>query len=79
MVQNLSASLAATQSFEQEIQRAEELRALDRAKTTFFQNVSHVSVSLTSSLSIHHTFIANGFTMESCYLTICTNRNFVHL
>ncbi|KAK0235753.1 hypothetical protein EDD85DRAFT_837950 [Armillaria nabsnona] len=41
IVRNLSAALSATQSFEQEVQRADELRALDRAKTTFFQNVSH--------------------------------------
>ncbi|KAI5829409.1 histidine kinase [Schizophyllum commune Tattone D] len=41
LVKNLSASYAATLAFEQQIQRAEELRALDRAKTVFFQNVSH--------------------------------------
>ncbi|KAK0469940.1 uncharacterized protein EV420DRAFT_1258116 [Desarmillaria tabescens] len=41
IVRNLMAALSATQSFEQEVQRADELRALDRAKTTFFQNVSH--------------------------------------
>ncbi|KAK0495357.1 histidine kinase [Armillaria luteobubalina] len=41
IVRNLTAALSATQSFEQEVQRADELRALDRAKTMFFQNVSH--------------------------------------
>ncbi|KAK0204649.1 hypothetical protein DFS33DRAFT_1259677 [Desarmillaria ectypa] len=41
IVRNLRAALSAAQNFEQEVQRAEELRALDRAKTTFFQNVSH--------------------------------------
>ncbi|KAF9020456.1 hypothetical protein BDZ89DRAFT_1072198 [Hymenopellis radicata] len=41
LVRNLSSSLSAVQSFEQELARADELRTLDRAKTAFFQNVSH--------------------------------------
>ncbi|KAL1741276.1 histidine kinase [Schizophyllum fasciatum] len=41
LVRNVSASFAATRAFEREVLRAEELRALDRAKTVFFQNVSH--------------------------------------
>ncbi|KAJ4467091.1 histidine kinase [Lentinula lateritia] len=38
---NLSSCYVATQAFERELQRTEELQALDRAKTVFFQNVSH--------------------------------------
>ncbi|TRM63333.1 hypothetical protein BD626DRAFT_537197 [Schizophyllum amplum] len=41
LVKNLNASYAATLAFEQQIERADELGALDRAKTAFFQNVSH--------------------------------------
>lgn len=37
----LSAALANVRSYEQERRRAEELAALDRAKTVFFSNVSH--------------------------------------
>ncbi|KAJ3991627.1 hypothetical protein F5050DRAFT_1812329 [Lentinula boryana] len=38
---NLNLSYVAAQAFEREMQRTEELQALDRAKTMFFQNVSH--------------------------------------
>ncbi|KIK65560.1 hypothetical protein GYMLUDRAFT_240082 [Collybiopsis luxurians FD-317 M1] len=41
LMRNLNASYVAAQAFEREIQRTEELQALDRAKTVFFQNVSH--------------------------------------
>ncbi|KAJ7584442.1 hypothetical protein C8J56DRAFT_1027754 [Mycena floridula] len=41
VVATLQTSWTATQSIEQELMRAEELLALDRAKTAFFQNVSH--------------------------------------
>ncbi|KAF5393770.1 hypothetical protein D9757_000261 [Collybiopsis confluens] len=41
LMRNLNAAFVAAQAFEREIQRTEELQALDRAKTVFFQNVSH--------------------------------------
>ena len=37
----ISLSLSMVRTFEQEVQRAEELAALDRAKTSFFTSVSH--------------------------------------
>ena len=37
----IGSALASARSFEQEHQRAEALAAIDRAKTTFFSNVSH--------------------------------------
>lgn len=43
---NLSSCYVATQAFERELQRTEELQALDRAKTVFFQNVSHVGIQV---------------------------------
>ncbi|KAJ3793028.1 histidine kinase [Lentinula aff. detonsa] len=41
LLRNLNLSYIAAQAFEREMQRTEELQALDRAKTMFFQNVSH--------------------------------------
>ncbi|WP_420715233.1 ATP-binding protein [Corallococcus sp. BB11-1] len=38
---NLAASLASARAYEEETKRAEALAELDRAKTTFFSNVSH--------------------------------------
>lgn len=53
IMQNLNASFVATQAFEREMKRREELQALDRAKTVFFQNVSHVCFGVLIRVYVH--------------------------
>ena len=79
-VGQLSASLVATEAYESERRRAELLAEVDRAKTTFFSNVSHeFRTPLTLMLGPLEDLLARGATDEDRRLVDIAHRNGLRL